>query len=59
MQNHEHFNNLSEVDQKRVMQAVNELCRDNAAIAEQLTKLADLKINKPFTFKLAIKKLNS
>jgi hypothetical protein len=54
----EHWTNLDINDQKKILKALDQLAKDNPDIAQQLTKLADLKNRKPATFKAALEKLN-
>lgn len=51
----EHWNDLPVEDQEKIFKAVNRLAKDNPDIAKQLQGLADLKENKPGTWKAGLK----
>ena len=46
-------------DKEKILNAINKLAKLDAALAENLTKLAKLAEEKPFIYQQAIKQLNS
>lgn len=53
------FNSLSAEQKDSVMAAVEILLENNAALPDQLTRLAEIKKTKPFVWTMALKKLGA
>jgi len=52
-----HFNNLDQPAQAKIWLAIDKLCKNNPHVVEQLEKLADLKENDAFKWKLGCRAL--
>lgn len=50
-----HWNNLPQEDQLKIFAALDRLAKDNPNIANQLEKLADVRENRPGTWKAGLK----
>lgn len=51
----DNWNCLSVEDQEKILKAINRLAKDNPHVAKQLKGLADLKDEKPKTWKAGLK----
>lgn len=51
----QYWNNLPSEEQLKIFQAIDRLAKDNPDVAKQLTGLADVKENRPGTWKAGLK----